>query len=142
MNFNLTSTYYLAYEQAYTPASRPVEAVSTAHNPIRFRFRGSFGWADNLRWITVATNYQGRYRDTDAVSQRPMNAWTTYDVAVGVSLGRDARASGPNTRLSLTASNVFNSYPPVLFGSSGLAYDADNSSLIGRKVGLTWQRRW
>jgi len=142
VNFNLISTYFLKYEQAYTSSATPVELVSTAHNPVRFRFRGSVGWTDNARWISTAINYQGRYRDTDALPQRAMNAWTTLDLVLGVVLGDPGRGPDPQTRLSLSASNLFNSYPPVLFSNFGVAYDADNGSLVGRRVNLTLQRRW
>jgi iron complex outermembrane recepter protein len=119
-----------------------ISLVSTAHNPTRLRIRATAGWTDNVHWITAAANYQGRYRDTDAIPERRVNSWTTFDLVVGIGLGDPGMYRDPPTHVSVSISNLLNSYPPVVFSSYGVAYDPDNATLLGRRINLALQRRW
>jgi iron complex outermembrane recepter protein len=141
-NFGLISTYFLNYDEAYAPAMPLISLVSTAHNPTRLRIRATAGWTDNVHWITAAANYQGRYRDTDAIPERRVNSWTTFDLVVGIGLGDPGMYRDPPTHVSVSISNLLNSYPPVVFSSYGVAYDPDNATLLGRRINLALQRRW
>jgi iron complex outermembrane recepter protein len=141
-NFGVDGTYFLRYQQADTPSSSMADILNTAHNPIRLRFRGLVGWSRRALWVSSAANFQGRYWDTDSPTLRPVHSWTTFDLVIGLALRNGGYPTEPRTRISLNIFDVFNSTPPVLFSSYGIAYDQQNGSLVARRISLLMQTRW
>ena len=142
--FDFNSAYFLRYAQVATPTSPIEDILNTPHEPLRFRFRSALEWTRRPFWISTALNYQGSYSDTSGVTSGTprISSWTTVDLVLGVGLADQAEDPTPKTRISLSALNLLNSSPPVVFSSNGIAYDQENGTLLGRRVSVTLQHQW
>ncbi len=117
--------------------------LGTIYNPVRFRGRASLGWFLESWNANLFMNYVGSYKNnaTPTVGgvQYPqywVPAWITFDAGVGYKF-QDAVWSGFNgTRLSLSASNVFNQAPPVVLTSNS-AMDPQNANPYGRMLTIS-----
>ncbi len=127
--------------QRITPTAPALDVVSTTGNPVDLRLRGRLTLA-NGPWNAAAfVNYIDGYRNTSVVPAARVSSWTTLDLQLGYDLGKLV----PGTRLSLSASNLFDRKPPYaenanIFSASG--YDPDNASPIGRLVALQLVKTW
>ena len=71
----------------------------------------------------------------------PVSSWTTVDVQIGYDLGRVIAG----TRLSLSASNLFDRQPPYVENASvysASGFDPENASPVGRMVALQVVKKW
>ena len=143
-NFDLNATYFFRYakSQAPTPSAPVVSVLNTTHQPLRFRWRGTAKWSPKRFFASTAINFQGHYTDNGVIPDRSVRTWVTFDVAAGVGFGTDALLGDPDTRLTVSALNVFGSNPPVVFSTNLVAYDQENSTLVGRRVGLSLEHHW
>jgi len=143
LTFGLEGTYVLRYAEAETPASPWVELRNTAHNPVALRLRASLGWEWHGAWASLASNYQGRYTDTDVVPRQQVDAWITWDLAVGYRIGSSEPRGVDKVEITLSAQNVFNQPPPYLNNAAeDVAYDEENGDLLGRRVSLALKFHW
>jgi iron complex outermembrane recepter protein len=133
---------WISRAKSVTPTSSTVDVLNTTHEPLRWRWRSSLDWSLRPLWVSAAVNHQGGYRNTDLGLDSRVGPWTTVDLVLGCRLGPDVLPSVPRTRISINAFNVFGSTPPVVFSSTGVAYDQENGSLAGRRVSLTLQYQW
>ena len=140
---NLSATYILHYSEAETPGGAFVDYRNTPHNPTALRAHGGLSWENRGFSISPAVNFQSSYTDTDSIPNRPVSAWTTWDLVVADEVRSLDGVWGGLTTVSLRGSNVFNKQPPFLNNSvSTIGYDPENGDLLGRRISLTIQHRW
>lgn len=140
--FKVNATDIFQYLEQQTPSTPPQALVSTVHNPINLRMRASLSWDYHGPWATVYLNFQNHYRDTDSSPSRPIASWTTLDSALGYDFHVGKASSTELTRISISARNLFNHYPPFVNNQYGIGYDQENSSLVGRSIQFDVRHHW
>jgi len=143
MSVNLQATYILHFKETQAPGAGFISYRNTAHNPTAVRLRSVFRWENQHVSVSPAVNLQGSYMDTDSLPNRPVGAWTTWDLVVGYKLeALDAVIPGTTT-VSLRGLNIFNKQPPFLNnGISFSGYDPENADLLGRRISLRLEHEW
>lgn len=140
--FKVNATNIFQYLEQQTPSTPPQELVSTVHNPINFRMRASLSWDHHGPWATAYVKFQNHYRDIDSSPPRSIASWTTVDSALGYDFHLGPASSTELTRISISAHNLLNHYPPFVNNQYGIGYDQENSSLMGRNIRVDIRQRW
>ena len=86
-------------------------------------------------------NYADGYTDNFNDPSRSVDSWTTVDLTVAYNIG-DEKGVFSDTRLSLTARNLFNEDPPFVDTFAGLGYDSVNANPLGRFLSLQISKEW
>lgn len=143
LSAHLDATYILHFKETQAPGDDFLNFRNTAHNPTAVRFRGVFRWENRYMSVAPAINLQGSYVDTDAMPQRRVGAWMTWDLVVGYKADSlDDRIGGSST-ISLRGSNIFNRLPPFQNNSLSFSgYDPENGDLRGRQISLRFEHEW
>lgn len=107
---------------------------------VPWRGRGTLGWSRGPLSATLFVNYTGTYVNNNPLpgrSDSQVASWTTFDLNLGFDFGA-LYSSGfmQNTRLSLSAQNLFARNPPLVLTATGASFDANNANIFGRIVSL------
>jgi iron complex outermembrane receptor protein len=137
----VSGAWIFEVRQRITPTAPVEDVVSTTGNPVDLRLRGRLTLSNGPWSASAFVNYVDSYRNTSVVPAARVSSWTTVDLQLGYDLGKIL----PGTRLSLSASNLFDRKPPYvenanIFSASG--YDPDNASPVGRLVALQLVKTW
>jgi len=140
---NLQATYVLHFKQTQAPGDDFVSYRNTPHYPTALRLRSVFRWENQWLSVSPALNLQSSYTDTISVPNRPVGAWTTWDLVVAYKASQLDDLIGGNTTVSLRGLNVFNKQPPFLNNNvSFVGFDPENADLLGRRVSLRLEHEW
>jgi len=137
----VSGAWIFGVRQRITPTAPLEDVVSTTGNPVDLRLRGRLTLS-NGPWSAAAfVNFVNDYRNKFVVPAARVSSWTTVDLQFGYDLDKIL----PGTRVSLSASNLFDRKPPYvenanIFSASG--YDPDNASPVGRLVALQLVKTW
>jgi len=135
--------YILSFAEAASANLPLQELVSTQNNPIDLRLRGSFDLQHGPVRAAALVNFFNNYRDVASTPARDISSWTTVDLSVSYSIGRNAGGPLSDTTLSLNAQNVFDRDPPFLNnGIASIGYDQENGDLTGRIVSVNVRKNW
>jgi outer membrane receptor protein involved in Fe transport len=142
---SLGATYLLQFDQQAGPQLPMLALVNTIYEPLRFKARAGLAW-DRGPWSAAAfVNFANAYTDNRNPPLAPsVGAWTTLDLHLAYRL-QDGLGIGPlrDTSIRLNVANLAASPPPrVAANAFGFAYDAANSSAIGRVVGVELVKSW
>jgi iron complex outermembrane receptor protein len=85
-------------------------------------------------------NYTDGYADRASVPTRPIASWTTADLTIAYDTGERGGFLS-ETRLSLTAQNLFDEDPPFV-NNFGLSYDIANANGLGQFLALQVSKEW
>jgi iron complex outermembrane receptor protein len=136
-------TYLFAYEATEAPGLPFLSLLNRQSEPINLRLRGSGYWQYQGLQLSTTVVYANRYRDWASNPARNIASWTTADLTINYDLDPAGRSALANTRLSLSALNVFNRMPPFVNNiAASLGYDQENGDLLGRFVSLSLRKRW
>jgi iron complex outermembrane recepter protein len=139
------ATYIINLDNQLSPTSSFQSLVNTIYNPVGFRSRAGLTW-ERTGWSAATfVNYVDSYHDNrNPAAVVPVGSWTTVALHLGYRFDDylAVRGSG-STSISLDVSNLFDRAPPFVAPSMyGYSYDPTNSSVIGRVVGLSLNKRW
>ena len=147
----VSGTQFTKFDQSF--GSGPYYSIlGTAGNngtfpSIRSRIRGYLGWADDGFSIRGFANYTGSFRNYSSSTVNPLTrdangnpngggdivkSQFTFDLNVNYDFGKGALEG---TRLSIAATNIFDSNPPFFNGANG--YNGLVHNPFGRQVNLT-----
>lgn len=139
-----SGTWLFHLTQQLTASSPSVEALGTIGNPVRYRVRGRASLELGSVGLAAFVNHTAGYRNTAVSPVEQVASWTTLDVQVSKTFGA---ADGPmrGTRLSLSATNLFNANPPYVnnrtpYSASG--FDPEQASAAGRVIALQLVKTW
>ena len=140
---------YLKLQQQITNETDLVPLSGTVYYPPRWRGRFGVSWNYEPFLASVFVNYTGGSREESVpglppVPDQGIASWTTLDSQIGISLEGDGHWG--RTRLTLSAQNLMNRWPPLIIGMpdgvAGVNYDSTNSSPIGRFLTLQLTQTW
>jgi outer membrane receptor protein involved in Fe transport len=140
-DLGLNGNYLFDFERALLAVDPLVDEIGTIGRPVDFRARGTVTW-NNQGWsVSGFVNYIDGY--TDNVNDDPprsIDSWTTVDLTIAYDTG-DNKGIFDDTRLSLTAQNLFDDDPPFV-NNFGLSYDPTNANGLGRFVAIQVAKEW
>jgi len=142
LSLGLSATYVLSLKQAVADGSPEVETVGTVGNPVRLRWRARSGWSAGPWDLAAFVNFTDGYRNQTVTPHEHIDAYTSVDINLGYRFER-GRLDG--LRASLAVSNLFDEDPPyanMKTSTSGIGFDSDNASPIGRSVALQLTKSW
>ncbi|MBI1684222.1 TonB-dependent receptor [Caulobacter hibisci] len=142
LSLGLAATYVMSVEQAVTDGSPRVESVGTVGNPVRLRWRLRSGLSVGPWDLAGFVNFTDGYRNQTVTPNEHIDAWTTVDLNLGYRF-ETGRMAG--LRASLALSNLFDKDPPyanMKTSTSGIGFDSDNASPIGRSVAVQLTKAW
>lgn len=116
----------------------PVTMIAgTIFNSPKFRARGGVTFDNDRFSISTFVSHNGGVQDNRLLPQRRVRSVTSFDVTSGFQLSDDIE-------LSLTAQNIFNLKPDMIFTSSAFdtPFDTTNYSATGQYVGMTVTGKW
>jgi iron complex outermembrane recepter protein len=143
LSANLQATYVLHFKQTQAPGDDFISYRNTPHYPTALRLRSVFRWENQWLSVSPALNLQSSYTDTTSIPNRPVGAWTTWDLVVAYKASQLDDLIGGNTTVSLRGLNVFNKQPPFLNNNvSFVGFDPENADLLGRRVSLRLEHEW
>jgi outer membrane receptor protein involved in Fe transport len=140
--FNSNVSYVLEFSEAQTPTVAAVSLVDTVSNPLRFKMRDSVSWNLDGLGAMATVNYAGSYRDNVSVPHRRVGSWTTLDLNLSYTVDVDTSGWLSGCTFSLNVQNLFDTDPPFVNNSAGVAYDRENADLLKRFVSLRVQKSW
>jgi iron complex outermembrane recepter protein len=136
-DLNLSVTHIKQILTSLTRESATFDQVDKYNQPLDWRGRAMGTWRRNGLSVTAALNYADNYINDSFVEDVPVSSWTTVDATVSYDIAQYG------TKLSLSASNLFDKDPPVadspLFV---LGYDVYNADAMGRFVTARLSKRW
>lgn len=136
--FGLSGTRLFGIDQKITSTAISTDLSGKFGGPVKLRMRGHAGYTSDGGFDASAfVNYIDGYSNLVGTTTQQVSSWTTVDLQLGVRL--PAPRPAKSFRLSLSATNIFNTDPPyVLYQtlSSALAYDPEHASPIGRVIAL------
>jgi len=139
---SLSASHLLQFDRRSNPSSPGEQLLNTIYNPIDWRVRAGLSWSAGPWRASGFANYLGGYDDTISNPDREIDAWTTFDARLGISLSNAETSGSPRTELAFNISNLFDEEPPFANSSEGFAYDNRNASPLGRFVSIEVRRRW
>lgn len=137
----LNGSYLFDFERALLATDPLIDEVDTLGRPVDFRARGSLTWTREAWFVSGFVNYTDGYTDNVSEPERFVDSWTTVDLTIAYDTG-DASGLLSDTRLSLTAQNLFDKDPPFLNAFGGLSYDVTNANGLGRFLALQATKEW
>ncbi len=140
----LSATYILHVKQAVTDLSPRAETVGTVGNPVRLRARARAGWNHGAFDIAAFANFTDGYTNQTVTPNTHVDAWTTIDLNIGYTFGQ-AQGRLEGLKASVAISNLFDRDPPfanLRTSSSGIGFDGDNASPIGRSIAVQLTKSW
>ncbi len=136
-----TGSYMIDFERAFFDTDALLDEVDTYGRPVDFRARGSVNWSRNAWSVSGIVNYTDSYTDSISLPARRVDSWTVADISVVYTVG-DSADFLQNTRLMLTAHNLFDARPPFVNTPAGLAYDSYNADPHGRFLAAQIIKEW
>lgn len=137
-SFGLSGTRLFAIDQKITSTTPSTDISGTFGGPVKLRMRGRASYSGESGFdLSAFVNYTDGYTNQVGTSLQQVAAWTTFDLQLGLHL--PAPRPAKSFRLSLSATNILDRDPPYVVYqtlNSGLAYDPEHASPIGRVVAL------
>lgn len=130
------ATRLLRYEVQATPAGPRLNRLDRPNFPLAMRGRFGLEWSERSWDAGLTLHYAGGYRDFEG---RRIAAWSTADLRL--SRRFSGFGSEPLTG-SITLENLFGADPPFYDAPEGLAYDAANADVLGRRLSIQLTRVW
>ena len=145
----LNASYLLDYKERLTASSPIVELVDTVFNPADLKIRAGISWNHESGFSTnVFVNYTDSYTDDQLDPVEEVDSWTTLDVTLRYSVpGAAENRLLSGTTFALSVQNAFDSDPPLVndlgFANlTGMGFDPENASPLGRFVALQITKDW
>ncbi|WP_449472619.1 TonB-dependent receptor domain-containing protein [Sphingobium chungangianum] len=141
LEFGISGTWLLRNKQKITAGSPKVDILSTIGNPVDMRLRGRFAVVRGPWSAAAFVNHTAGYKNNGVVPVEAVSSWTTVDLNLSYDL--DRLLAG--TRISLSATNLFDRRPPyvniqTLASASG--FDPENASAVGRLLAVQLVKSW
>ena len=140
-DIDLNGNYLFDFERALLDTDALVEEVDNYGRPVDFRARAGLTWNSDAWSVSGFVNYTDGYTDSLSDPARRVDSWSTVDLNIVYDTG-DSRNFFADTRLSLTAQNLFDNDPPFVNTPAGLAYDSYNADPQGRFLAFQITREW
>lgn len=136
---------WMRFDQRALPGVMPVQISGTIFNPPRVKSRAMLSLDRHEFGLSLFVNYVSSELNNAVVPRLRLGSWTTVDGQVRY---RVQRGCGLLSRMqiSLSVQNLFDRAPPSIPASatipSGIGFDADNYSALGRFISLDAAFRW
>lgn len=140
-DLGLNGNYLLDFKRALLATDPLIDEVDTLGRPVDLRARAQLTWTRAAWSISGFVNYTDGYTDNVSAPARPVDSWTTVDLTVAYDTG-DVKNILSDTRISLTAQNLFDEDPPFVNTFGGLAYDVTNANGLGQFLRLQAIKEW
>lgn len=135
---------WLTLKQQTISTVPSVRLSGTIYNVPKFKARAGLSWQHQGFTATGIANFISAETDLGVVPNADVASWTTVDATVSYRFaGQTDFRRG--TRITLSASNLFDKDPPrTTSGTPGLDphFDSTNASVIGRFLSLTLSKAW
>lgn len=146
-SFGLNGTVFTKYQVAVTANSPMTSQLNNIFNPMRFKARGSVGWAYGPWNTYVSVNHVNSYNNNLSNPAHKVGAYSTMDARVALALDGLAKADLlRDTTLSLGVSNLFDKDPPFVniaqSANGGGGYDPTQTNPIGRLISVSLEKRF
>ena len=143
VSFSLRGTQILHFAQADAPTESLTSLLSTQNNPIDLRFRTTIDWRHGPWAALLAANFTDGYRNIELQPNQRVASWTTFDAHLQYDIPADSDSLLENTRVALSAENLFNVSPPFLDNQIvGLGFDQENANSLGLVLRLIVRKTW
>lgn len=139
LDFN--GNYIFDFERQLIDTDPLFDEVDTLGRPVEFRARAGINWSRGNWTAAGFANYTDGYVDQFSSPERKVDDWTTVDLTLAYNTG-DRSNLLSDTRVSVTASNLFNEDPPFVDTAGGVGYDANNANPLGRMVSFQVTKQW
>lgn len=143
----INGTVFTKHQVALTAAGPMTSQLNRIYNPMRFKARGTLGWARGGWNAYVAVNHVNSYDNNLSNPVQKVGAYTTADVRVALAL--DSLAGAPALKDSTVAvgvGNLFDKAPPFVniaqSANGGGGFDATQTNPIGRLLSLSFEKRF
>ena len=138
LGFN--GTYFTKFDTSVAAGLPLVDVLNQINNPLRFRARGSLGWAlGNVNAIAFL-NYSNPYDNNTVVPVQRVSSYATMDLHVEYRLPDRGVSVLHGLALSVDARNLFNRDPQFVDITGG--YDPQVAAALGRVISFTVRKTW
>ena len=136
----VNGTYFTKYQVAITANAPLIDVLNTIYNPLRYKARGNFRWAQGPYQAVAYVNYEPSYDNTLITPVQKVSAYTTVDIHLGYTLPKLGSWTSQTT-IGLDVSNLFNKKPPYVniapSPNGGGGFDATLTNPIDRIIALS-----
>ncbi len=136
----VSGTYFTKYQVAITATAPLIDMLNTIYNPLRYKARGNFRWAEGPYLAVAYVNYEPSYDNNLITPIQKVSSYTTMDLHLGYVL---PKIGGWNheTTIGLDVSNLFNTKPPYVnvapSPNGGGGFDATATNPIDRIIAVS-----
>lgn len=145
-DLGVSGTYLLTYDEGFSRTSPVDDILNTTGFPIDLRLRGKLSWTRGGLTTSAFVNHTDGYKNNRVSPQEPVGSYTTVDLNVGYTLGRNSDNGWLNDlNLSLIVQNLFDEDPPFLTNDTGLSvagYDPENANAMGAFIAFQISKEW
>ena len=144
LDLGVSGTHIFSIVKQLSPGSATSDFVGLYASPVQWRLRSRLGWAKGGFSANAFVNYTDGYTNQIVVPIERVASWTTVDLTLTQRIGADA-ASGRGLTLGLAIQNLFDRDPPYVNNrsqTSGLGYDPEKASPVGRMMSVQALIRW
>lgn len=142
----VNANYIFSFDDRLTATAPVISALNRPLRPVDLRARGGFSWARGAWGANLFVNHTDGYRDDRRAAVRPVDSWTTVDLGISYSVGREDEDGSNPLRVALHVQNLFDQDPPRLLPdplvTTGLGYDPVNATGRGRIISLQVRKAW
>ena len=135
IGFDLEASKLSAFDRQLTPDGPFQPLLGRPSYPMAWRVRLGGRWSRGPWSAGMAADYVDD--GFDAVSDRPIASWTTFDGQVRYDFGASRGLS-----VALDIQNILDTDPPFYDSLDGLGYDPANSDVTGRYASIQLIKRW
>ncbi|MCX7175938.1 MAG: TonB-dependent receptor [Proteobacteria bacterium] len=136
----VNGTYFTKYQVAITAAAPLIDVLNTIYNPLRYKARGTFRWAQGPYLAVAYVNYEPSYDNNLITPVQKVAAYTTTDLHLGYTLPK-LGSWAHETTIGIDVANLFNKKPPYVniapSPNGGGGFDATLTNPIDRVIALS-----
>ena len=136
----VNGTYFTKYQVAITANAPLIDVLNTIYNPLRYKARGTFRWAQGPYLAVAYVNYVPSYDNNLITPLQKVAAYTTVDLHLGYTLPKLGSWTHETT-IGLDVANLFNKKPPYVniapSPNGGGGFDATVTNPIDRVIALS-----
>ena len=142
----LNGTYFTQYKVALTPTAPLVDQLNNIYNPLKFKTRGTIGWAKDGARVTVNVNYENAYNNNLATPVQRVGALTTVDLHLAYTFTNFPARWLNNVTMGVDVTNLFYAKPPFVniaeSPNGGGGFDPTLYNPIGRLVSFSLDKKF
>jgi iron complex outermembrane receptor protein len=138
----MEGTYRLNHKEQFSKQAPVVDKLGTIYNPPEWNARAWLRFERGPVTTTLSINHTDGYRDNLSSPSRSIDSWTTADLQAAYTTEGQSSRLLMGLEVRVTIRNLTDKDPPFVNNPTGVGFDPDNASPLGRFFSVELGKRW